>query len=191
MKPRPKIMQQAIDDFLVGSGLTGAHATGLEDTPRRFTEYLLEYMQPFDPAELLKAEFKLSYAGMVVQSHIPFRMICEHHLLPALGFASVGYIPHKKVVGLSKIARLVQAVGTEKPGLQESVTDRIVDLLNTHLEPRGVICVISAEHTCMASRGVNVPNVMTTTSSITGVFRDVPQAREEFFALTAQAQQRR
>jgi len=158
---------------------------GLKDTPRRVTRYLLEFNQPFNPTELLKDGFEApgKHSSMIVQTPIPFRMMCEHHLLPALGYTSIGYIPNKRVVGLSKLPRLVDAVGTERPYIQEGIGDRIADILDTHLEPRGVIVVVNAEHSCMACRGVATPGVITTTSSVRGVFRDVPQARSEFFSL--------
>ena len=121
---------------------------------------------------------------MIAQSNIPFRMLCEHHLVPAIGRAAIGYIPNKRVVGLSKLTRLVQAVGTERPSLQEYICDKVADLLFEHIDPKGVIVAIKAEHGCMACRGVNSPGVMTMTSSVKGVFRDVPAARDEFFQLT-------
>lgn len=157
----------------------------IAETPRRFAEYLMEYRQPLDLEDVLGAEFSVGegFHSMVTQSKIPFRMICEHHLLPALGHAAIGYVPSEKVVGLSKLTRLVQAVGTERPSLQEIICDRIADVMEKRLKPKGVIVAIKAEHGCMACRGVNAPGVLTTTSSVRGIFRDVPQARSEFFAL--------
>lgn len=159
---------------------------GLKDTPQRFVDYLLEFNQTFDPEELLGEGFTKvpSHSGMVVQTNIPFRMACEHHLLPALGKACVGYIPGKVHVGLSKLTRLVRAVGLERPNLQEIICDRISDILMQHLEAKGVVVVIKAEHSCMACRGIAAPGVITCTSSVRGIFRDVPAAREEFFNLT-------
>lgn len=173
-----------LENFLVSAGLN-VESEGLQDTPKRFTDYLLEFMQPFDAAKVLGTEFTLpnGFHSLVAQSDIPFRMVCEHHLLPALGKAAIGYVPHKKVVGLSKLTRLVQAVGTEKPGLQETICDRIADLLDEHLDPKGVIVIIKAEHSCMACRGINSPGVLTSSSAVRGVFRDVPAARVEFFNL--------
>lgn len=154
----------------------------LKDTPNRFRRYLQEFMQPINLDEVLGKGFEHGCCDtMVTQSHIPFRMICEHHLLPAIGTANIGYLPNGRVVGLSKLTRLVQAVGTEKPSLQESICDRIAELLNDRLKPKGVIVTISAEHGCMACRGINSPGVITSTSSIRGLFLTVPAAREEFF----------
>ncbi len=160
---------------------------GMKDTPERFVRYLKEFIQPFKIEEVLGDGFESPGAsGVVVQAKIPFRMVCEHHLLPALGRTAIGYIPNKRVVGLSKLTRLVQAVGTEAPGLQEGITDRICLLLHKHIEAHGTIVVIEAEHSCMAARGVASPGVPTITSSVRGAFRDVPAARQEFFSLISQ-----
>jgi len=159
------------------------------DTPARFVRYLQEYCKPFNPIEVLKIGFNhehaevAGYKGMVVQTNIPWRTICPHHLLPVTGRCHVGYIPTKRVVGLSKITRLAQAVGTEKPRMQETCTDIIAELLSLHLEAKGVIVVISAEHGCMYGRGVHTPDTPSVTSTVRGLFRDVPAAREEFFEL--------
>lgn len=158
------------------------------DTPRRFVSYLQEFHQPFSAEEILKDGFTSpdkgsGIHGMLVQDKIPFRAVCMHHLLPFIGEAAVGYIPGDRVIGLSKIARLVQAVGTEKPSIQEAITERIADLLEKYLRPKGLIVVISAEHTCMSARGVAAKDVLTSTSTVRGVLRDVPQARAEFFSI--------
>ncbi len=178
---RPKEnMYQHVQGLLIEMGLD-PRKPGLLDTPRRVTRYLMEFCQPF-PDNIWSGVFAANgHNGIVAVSNIPFRMICEHHLLPALGRASIGYIPNKLVLGLSKLPRLVDAVGTEKPSLQEYITDRIADLLEENIEPSGTICMIKAEHTCMACRGVASPGVVTTTSSVRGLFRNVPAAREEFF----------
>lgn len=155
-----------------------------KDTPRRVASYLLEYNQPFKIEEVLGEGFSNQDTKcLIVQSNIPFRMICAHHLLPALGVAAIGYIPNKRLVGLSKLCRLVQAVGLEKPSLQELVGERIANLLKKHIDAMGVAVVIESEHTCMACRGIATPGVRTITSSVKGVFRDVPAAREEFLSL--------
>ncbi len=175
-------MQQQVQGLLIAMGLD-PNEPGLEETPRRVASYLLEFVQPF-PDNIWSGTFDAKgHNGIIALSNIPFRMICEHHLLPALGHAAVGYIPNKTILGLSKLPRLVDAVGTERPSLQEVVTDRIADLLGENIEPDGVIVVIKAEHTCMACRGIATPGVTTTTSSVRGLFRNVPAAREEFFHL--------
>ncbi len=175
-------MQQHVQGLLIEMGLDPREA-GLAETPRRVVNFLCEFIQPI-PDNIWTGIFDAEgHQGIVALSNIPFRMICEHHLLPALGHAAIGYIPNKKILGLSKLPRLVDAVGTERPSLQEKITDRICELIEKNIEPQGVICVIKAEHTCMASRGVATPDITTTTSSVRGLFRNVPPAREEFFHL--------
>jgi GTP cyclohydrolase I len=158
-----------------------------KDTPRRIVQYMEEFNQPFDVMEIFGEGFAVGANehadGIVVQSDIPFRMVCEHHFLPATGHAYIGYIPNGRVVGISKIARLVDAVGTDRPSLQELITSRIADAFMTHLQAKGVIVVIKAAHSCMTCRGVKTPDTLTSTSVVRGLFRDVPSARAEFFAV--------
>lgn len=161
------------------------------NTPDRWVNYLLEFMKPFDTAECLETKFPLekngldSHRPMVVQSHIPYEAICAHHLVPVLGKAHIGYVPGSHAVGLSKLTRLLQGIAHSSPSLQEDVGDKVADALFEHLEAAGVIVVIQAEHGCMACRGVTRAGIITSTSSVRGVFRDVPAAREEFFRLIA------
>lgn len=154
-------------------------------TPRRFLKYLKEFSQDTWVDGVLGKLFPVDHGdlGIVVQGNIPFRMICEHHLLPAIGKAWVGYLPRKKVVGLSKIARLVDAVGTSCPSMQEKLCAQIADVLNDHTEANGTICVVRSLHTCMACRGVNVPDTVTTSSAVRGIFLTNPAARQEFFQI--------
>lgn len=188
-KPRREVrerMQERMAQIMDDLGLDATKEPGLLETPRRFIDYLLEFAQPLNAEKILGDGFEVDstgYHSMVVQTSIPFRMICEHHLLPAIGRAALGYVPGARVIGLSKLTRLVQAVGTEKPSIQEAICDRVANLLDKHLTPKGVIVVLRAEHTCMACRGVNSPGVLTTTSAVRGIFRDVPAARSEFFDL--------
>lgn len=159
-------------------------------TPERFVRYLLEYKQPLNAGKVLKVDFtnatskgEQGYKGMLVQSNIPFRTICPHHLLPVLGLCHVGYIPQGRLVGLSKLTRIVQAVGHELPRMQETITDIIADTLEEYLQARGVMVVIKADHGCMTGRGVKVHDTPTVTSTLRGLYRDVPSAKEEFFAM--------
>jgi GTP cyclohydrolase I len=175
-------MEEAVGILLKGLDLDPSEA-GLMETPRRVVKFLEEFRQPL-PTNIWSGTFDANgHKGLIALNNIPFRMICEHHLLPALGRAAVGYIPNKTILGLSKIPRLVDAVGTERPSLQENITDRVTELLNDNIEPLGSICVIKAEHTCMTCRGVATPGVMTTTSSVRGLMLTNPAAREEFFHL--------
>jgi GTP cyclohydrolase I len=160
---------------------------GMVKTPARFVKYLQEFNNPYTLEEVLGDLFEGPTAedihGMVVQGNIPFRMICEHHLLPAIGKAWVGYVPRGKVVGLSKIARLVERVGTSRPSMQELICEEVTDGLNDYAKALGAVTVIKSIHTCMACRGVTAPDTHTVTSCVRGIFRDVPQARAEFFAI--------
>lgn len=169
----------------LGFDLTDENFDG---TPERFVKYLMEYKKPYDPSKVLKVDFSSThveqgYKGMVVQSNIPFRTICPHHLLPVLGRCHIGYIPSNRLVGISKLTRIVEAVGHELPRMQETCTDLIADVLVDKLGAKGVMVVITADHGCMTGRGVKVHNTPTTTSTIRGLFRDVGAAREEFFTL--------
>lgn len=174
-------MSQVMDELLPG----WKDDPSTENTPERFAKYLAEYRQPIDLQAIFGSVFDCGDAhhGMVIQSGIPFRMVCEHHLLPATGKAALGYVPNRRVLGLSKLSRLVDAVGVERPSLQEHIAERIVDLMHIHLDPKGVMLVIKAEHGCMACRGINKPGVATTTSHVHGIFRDVVSARQEMLSL--------
>ncbi len=157
----------------------------VDGTSTRFVRYLEEFI---NPKTNLEAELGTSFPNegidaMVVQSGIPFRAVCAHHLLPFFGTAAVGYIPTDRVVGLSKLARLVRAAGTKKPSMQETITSEIANAMEKVLKPRGCMVVIDAEHTCMAIRGIVAPGVTTSTSAVRGVFRDAVHTRTEFFEL--------
>lgn len=187
LQPQPQLSQKPEDVFRTFMVLMGMNPEDehFADTPRRFVKYMEEFLQPFNAEETLKTGFgsPKEYHGMVVQTNIPFRGLCAHHLAPYLGTASIGYVPGERVIGLSKLGRLVKGIGLMRPSIQEQQTDEIADTLWDVLRPKGVIVVIQAEHTCMAARGLAAPNVPTITSSLRGVFRDVPQARQEFFDL--------
>ena len=156
------------------------------DTANRFIKYLAEFRQPLDTEKVFGTNFEVAddHPSMVIQTPIPFRGVCEHHLLPMTGVAALGYIPHERVIGLSKLTRLVDAVGVEGPSLQEAVAHRIVNLMVEHLKPKGVMLVIKSAHGCMSCRGVKAPGVDTISSVVQGVFRDNVAARQEFMMLT-------
>ena len=159
-------------------------------TPERWLAYLDHYCTSFNPADVLSVTFPLEGAkdkyerAMVIQTGIPYRAICAHHLVPVLGTAHIGYIPNERVVGLSKLARLLYGVSHTKPSLQEDVGNSVVDALMDHLEPLGAMCVITAEHGCMSARGVEEASgcIDTITSHVRGVFAE-PAVRMEFLAL--------
>jgi GTP cyclohydrolase I len=119
---------------------------------------------------------------MVLERDIDFASVCEHHLLPFFGKAHIAYIPSGKIVGLSKLARVVEGL-SRRPQVQERMTEEIADLLTEELAPRGVAVVLEATHTCMTIRGVRKPGSLCVTSSMRGMFRDNPATRSELMAL--------
>ena len=127
------------------------------------------------------AVFDVDYSEMVVVKDIPFHSLCEHHLLPFFGTASVAYIPRGRVVGLSKIPRIVEMYA-RRLQVQERLTQQIADFLQTHLEPRGVGVVLEATHLCAVMRGVRKPGTIMTTSAVLGIFRSADRTRAEFLA---------
>lgn len=159
---------------------------GLVDTPRRVAESLRFLTDGYgmDPAEIVgTAQFEeAAYDDMVTVRGIGFFSLCEHHLLPFFGTAHVGYIPNGRVVGLSKVPRIVDAFA-HRLQLQERLTHQIADALQEVLEPRGVAVVIEARHMCMEMRGVEKQDSETVTSCMLGAFRDDPRTRQEFMEI--------
>ncbi len=159
-----------------------------KDTPKRWIKFLMEFMQPYDPKDDLSKAFDEKVRGiykhaLIVQTNIPFQAVCAHHLVPVLGRAHIGYVPKNRVVGLSKLTRLVWGISHRAPSLQEDVGNMIVDALIKHLHAIGAVCVITAEHGCMACRGVAQQEIKTITSSIRGAFIEDSDLRQEFYAL--------
>jgi GTP cyclohydrolase I len=136
--------------------------------------------QPFTPTTFPNDE---GYDEMVLARGIPFRSVCEHHLLPFLGVAHVGYLPGERIVGLSKLARVVENFAAA-PQVQERLTGQIAGWLDAELAPRGVGVVLDAEHMCMSLRGVRAVGTRTRTSALRGLIRDDARTRAEFLALT-------
>ena len=157
---------------------------GLVDTPRRIADMYEEILQGMrqDPREVLQVGFDENHQEMVIVRDIPFYSLCEHHLLPFHGTFHVGYIPRGRVVGISKLARVVETYA-RRPQLQERLTSQIADILMQELQPEGVAVVGTAEHLCMTMRGIKKPGAMVTTSANRGLFRDREATRLEFFAL--------
>jgi len=158
---------------------------GLRHTPRRVAESLAfltaGYQVDLDRV-LGQAVFQEPYDELVLVRDITFYSLCEHHLLPFFGVAHVGYLPHGRIIGLSKIPRLVDAFA-RRLQVQERMTSEIAQTLQRHLEPRGVAVVLEADHLCTMMRGVEKPRNRTITSSMTGVFRQDPRTRGEFMGL--------
>jgi GTP cyclohydrolase IA len=160
---------------------------GLRRTPERFEKALRYLTSGYrqDPDKLLNgAMFSVCYDEMVVVKDIELYSLCEHHLLPFFGKCHVAYIPTKKVVGLSKIARLVNMYA-RRLQIQERLTSQIAETLQQRLSPQGVGVIIEARHLCMVMRGVEKQHSTATTSHMLGVFRDNKQTRDEFLALVA------
>jgi GTP cyclohydrolase IA len=159
---------------------------GVKGTPARVVNAFEEYFSGYgvDPVELLQRTFEETdgYDEMVVLRDIRFESHCEHHLAPIIGKAHVAYLPQKRVVGISKLARLVE-VYARRLQIQEKMTAQIANTLDEVLEPKGVAVVIEAAHQCMTTRGVHKPGVAMVTSRMLGAFRTDPSTRREFLAI--------
>ena len=159
---------------------------GLVETPRRIAESYAEIFGGVqqNPNGLLRVGFEEGHDEMVVLRDIPFYSMCEHHLLPFHGIAHVAYVPRGRVVGISKIARLVEVLA-RRPQLQERLTGQIADSLMEALEPDGTAVAIEAEHLCMTMRGVKKPGSRMVTSAMRGTFQSQVETRQEFLAFVS------
>ena len=158
---------------------------GLQDTPRRVEKALRFLTSGYDAdvdSVINNALFTVEYSEMVIVRDIDFYSLCEHHLLPFFGRCHVAYIPNRRVLGLSKIPRLVE-IFSRRLQVQERLTSQIADTLMEKVEPLGVAVVMEATHLCMAMRGVEKQNSVTVTSAMLGVFRDDARTRHEFLEL--------
>lgn len=171
--------------LLEGIGLD-PEAPAIEETPERVARMYDEVFAGLlvDPGEVLDVMFEEGHDELILQRDIPFASNCEHHLVPFIGRAHVGYIPNTRgaVTGLSKLARLVDVVA-KRPNVQERITTQVADTIVDRLDPRGVIVIIEAEHLCLTMRGVRKPGSMTVTSAVRGIMRDDPRSRAEAMAL--------
>ncbi len=156
---------------------------GLVDTPARVVKSLLELTSGYrlDPAKILARTFDVAYDEMVIVRDIDFTSLCEHHLLPFAGTVTIGYLPTDRVVGLSKLPRLVECFA-RRLQVQERLTTEIAEAIEQHLGAKGVGVIVTATHTCMSARGVAKVAPMVT-SAMLGALRDKPAARAEFLAL--------
>ena len=179
--------EAAVAELLDALGLD-RHRPGLADTPARVARMFADLLTP-EPFHATTFPNDGGYDELVVVSDIAFASLCEHHLLPFRGVAHVGYLPGEHILGLSKLARLVQAFA-RRPQVQERMTCQIADWLRDHLAPRGVGVVVEAEHLCMSIRGVRAPGARTSTSTLYGLLRDRPAARQEFLDLVRNASRR-
>ena len=159
---------------------------GLLDTPARVARAWKEYAKGYaeDPAEHLSRTFDEvgGYDEIVLLKDIPFQSHCEHHMAPIIGMASIAYLPRDRVVGISKLARVLHGFA-RRLQVQERLTAQVADCICEHLQPKGVAVVIEASHACMTARGVGTPGVMMTTSRMMGTFRSDERSRREVLAL--------
>src|SRR5947208_2281591 len=167
----PRI-EAAVREILLAVG-EDPDREGLQETPARVARMYAEIFAGLrcDPRDLLRKTFTQKYDEMVLERNIRFASCCEHHLLPFFGVAHVAYLPKGKIVGLSKLARVVEAM-SRRPQVQERMTEELADLLMNELDARGVAVVVEASHSCMTIRGVRKPASLCTTSAMRGAFRD-------------------
>jgi GTP cyclohydrolase I len=186
-EPRPERRVDPVAAEIAASDLLTALGADLEDeslceTPRRIASLYTELLTPA-PFDATTFPNDGGYDELVVARAIPFHSLCEHHLLPFVGVAHVGYIPGERILGLSKLARVVDSFARSMQ-LQERLTTQIAGWLERELQPKGVGVVLEAEHLCMSLRGVQKQGATTVTSALHGLVRDDPRTRQEFLALT-------
>ncbi len=176
-------IEGAVREIIAAIG-EDASRDGLLETPRRIADMYEEIFAGLrtDPYKFLDVTFDEAYAEMVVLKDIPFHSMCEHHFAPFHGVAHVAYIPSGRVVGLSKLARVVETYA-RRPQVQERLTAQIADTIMAGLQPQGVGVVIQAEHTCLTMRGIKKPGAKMVTSAVRGLFKDYPPTRAEFQAI--------
>ena len=176
-------IRKAVREILLAVG-EDPDREGLEETPDRVARMYAEIFSGLhqDPAVHLTKVFTQKYDELVLVKDIRFESTCEHHLLPFVGKAHVAYIPNGKVVGLSKIPRVIDVLA-RRPQLQERLTEEVADLLMAHLGAKGVAVVMEASHTCMTIRGVHKPDSSFVTSALRGACKDKPATRAEVLAL--------
>jgi GTP cyclohydrolase IA len=184
-RPTQEDAEAAIRTLLLWAG-DDPHREGLLDTPKRVAKAYREWFCGYedDPVELLARSFEEveGYDEMVVLRDIRVESVCEHHMAPILGRAHVAYLPSGRVVGISKLARVVDAYA-KRLQIQEKMTAQIANTINEVLKPKGVAVVVEAAHQCMTTRGVHKPGVTMVTSRMLGAFRDDPATRREFLAM--------
>ena len=174
-------VQRAAYELLEALG-ADLDSEGLRETPRRMADAFGEMLTP-EPFNLTTFPNDRGYDELVVVRDIPFQSLCMHHVLPFHGVAHVAYLPGERILGLSKLARVVELFARDLQ-LQERLTMQIADWLQERLEPKGVGVVLEAEHSCMSLRGVQKPGSRTVTSALHGLVRDDPRTRAEFLSLT-------
>lgn len=179
---RPRL-EAAVREILFAVG-EDPDREGLQETPARVARMYAEMFAGLhtDPREHLKKTFTEKYDEVVLVRDIGFDSMCEHHLLPFTGKAHVAYLPKGHIVGLSKLARVVEVLA-RRPQVQERMTEELADLLVSELDPRGVAVILEASHSCMTIRGIRKPGSLCTTSAMRGTFRDNALSRGELLSL--------
>lgn len=184
-KPTREEAEAAVRTMLAWTG-DNPDREGLVDTPKRVVRAYEQFFAGYemDPKEVLSKVFEEveGYDEMVIVKDIRVESHCEHHIVPILGKAHVGYLPNKRIVGISKLARVVDIFG-KRLQTQEVMTAQIANVINEVLEPKGVAVVMNAKHQCMTTRGVHKPESSTITSTMLGAFRENPDTRAEFMNL--------
>ena len=184
-KPTREEAEAAVRTMLAWTG-DNPDREGLIETPKRVVRAYEQFFAGYemDPKEVLSKVFEEveGYDEMVIVKDIRVESHCEHHIVPILGKAHVGYLPNKRIVGISKLARVVDIFG-KRLQTQEVMTAQIANVINEVLEPRGVAVVMNAKHQCMTTRGVHKPESSTITSTMLGAFRENPDTRAEFMNL--------
>ncbi|QDP63657.1 MAG: putative GTP cyclohydrolase 1 [Prokaryotic dsDNA virus sp.] len=153
---------------------------GLQDTPKRYVKFFKEFLSP--PKWNCTTFEGEGYDEMIVQNNIPFHSLCEHHIAPFFGHGTIAYIPNKRIVGLSKLARTLETFARRLQN-QERITMQVADFLEKELQPRGVAVILKAKHMCMEMRGVKKHNTWTTTSIMRGIFKEDDKARNEIMQI--------
>lgn len=182
IRPTRQEAQEAVRTLIRWAG-DSPDREGVLETPKRVTEAFESYFSGYDhdPAEILACTFKdvADYEEMVLLKHVPFYSHCEHHLAPIVGVAHVAYLPKNRVVGLSKLARLVD-IFAKRLQIQEKMTAQIAQALQQHLDPQGVAVMIEATHHCLTARGAQKPGAIMRTNHFTGVFKTDLIYRQDF-----------
>ena len=188
-RPTREEAEAAVRTLLLWAG-DNPSREGLQDTPGRVVRSYEEFFAGYqiDPVALLERTFDETdgYDEIVLLRGIRLESYCEHHMVPIIGQVHVAYLPHRRVVGISKLARVVEAYG-KRFQIQEKLTSQIANTINDVLQPRGVAVIVEAEHQCMSTRGVHKPGVSMVTSKMLGAFREDPTTRRELLSMIAKA----
>ena len=176
-------IEKAVTDILLALG-EDINREGIKLTPKRVAAMYIELLagEAEDPAQYIKSVFREKCDEIVLLRDIPFYSVCEHHMMPFIGKVHVGYLPQDCVLGVSKLARVVDCFA-RRLQVQERLTAQIADFLTEHLKPQGVAVVIEASHSCMTIRGIKKPGSTMVTSALRGIFKKDPRSRSEVLSL--------